>query len=80
MTPAIRRVQDVRPGDDVVWMYEHRGGYGYVTPVPAVLVKMHKVKAVIDAQLKDGGTKRVTVRIASLRTVDGNRVSSEVMP
>ena len=69
----------MKPGDNVVWMYEHRGGYGYVVPVPAVLVKMHKVNAVIDAQLKDGGTKRVTVRIASLRTADGNRVNSEVM-
>lgn len=60
----------MRPGDAVWWRYEARGGYGYVFNVPAVLVKvgmdLFNPKAVIDARLKNGGVKRITVSLDKL--------------
>jgi hypothetical protein len=41
----------VLPGDKVNWLYEARGGYGYVSSVAAVVSRV--------------GSKRVEIRIAS---------------
>lgn len=55
--------------EDVTWLHKPRGGYGYVIPVPARIVQVYRVKALIEARLEDGGTKAVLVPIASLRKV-----------
>ena len=58
-------------GQKVTWMYEARGGYGYVIPVPATVVKVtNKGHVCIDADLKTGGVKRKYVKPDSLKPVD----------
>jgi len=53
--------------EEVTWLHKPRGGYGYVIPVPARVVHVYRVNALIEAQLKDGGVKVVCVPITSLR-------------
>jgi hypothetical protein len=50
-------------------MHESRGGYGYLTPVPATVVRVGPKRITIDAQLARGGTKRITVSAESLRDI-----------
>ena len=54
-------------GDTVIWMHKPRGGYGYMIPVPATVVRIYRVNVLIEAKLKDGGTKIVTVKRASIK-------------
>jgi hypothetical protein len=55
------------PGESVTWLHEQRGGYGFIIPVPATVVKATAKRVVIDAALRSGGTKRVTVKPEKLR-------------
>ena len=55
------------PGDRVTWLREHRGGYGYVTPVPAIVARVASKRVTIRAQLAAGGTKTVSVHPDRLR-------------
>lgn len=56
----------VNPGDKVTWRHVPRGGYGYIFYVPATVVNATARRVIIDAQLKRGGTKRVSVRRENL--------------
>jgi hypothetical protein len=49
-------------GYRVIWNFRPRGGYGYVIPVPATVVFHGAEDVVLDADLKGGGTKRITVK------------------
>ena len=60
-------MSDWAPGDRVTWMREHRGGYGYVTPVPAIVERVTSKRVTIRAKLAAGGTKAVSVRPDRLR-------------
>jgi hypothetical protein len=57
----------VTPGETVTWLHEQRGGYGFIIPVPATVVRATAKRVTIDAALRDGGTKRVTVKPEKLR-------------
>jgi hypothetical protein len=57
-------------GDRVTWMREARGGYGYVMPVPAVVVRVNRVRVTIRARLAAGGSKLVSVTPSRLRPRD----------
>jgi TolB-like protein len=56
------------PGQRVEWLHEPRGGYGYARWVLATVVRVTRRRIVIDAQLVGGGTKRIAVDPARLRT------------
>lgn len=66
---GLRFVDALSRGSRVVWMHRPRGGYGYTIHIPATVVSIRRTtgRVVIDAEAADGGTKRVTVRAASLR-------------
>lgn len=65
---GLRFVDALSRGSRVVWMHRPRGGYGYTIHIPAVVsIRRTTGRVVIDAEAADGGTKRVTVRAASLR-------------
>jgi hypothetical protein len=55
-----------RPGDPVVWRQVPRGGYGYVHPVNAEVVKVGPVKVTIRVRRKDGKEKLIAVASESL--------------
>lgn len=55
-----------RAGEQVIWRHIPRGGYGFVCPVPATVVRVCRTRVTIDAALARGGVKRVAVRPASL--------------
>lgn len=54
-------------GQPVDWLFEARGGYGYRYWVNAKIVRIGKKKITIDADLADGGTKRISVNPDKLR-------------
>lgn len=60
-------LQDFQIGEAVTWLHQPKGGYGYVIPVNATVVKVGKCQVQIDAELKDGGTKRTFVLPLNLR-------------
>jgi len=37
-------------GECVIWLWEHRGGWGYVSHVPAIVLKVGKSRIGIAAQ------------------------------
>lgn len=55
------------PGERVTWLHEQRGGYGFVIPVPATVVKVTAKRVTLDAELRYGGTKRVSVKPENIR-------------
>jgi hypothetical protein len=59
----------LQSGERVTWLYESRGGYGYVTPVPATVVRVSAQRVTIDAALKNGGSRRVSVKRANIRRI-----------
>ena len=62
---------DIQPEMQVVWAYEHRGGYGYTTYVWATVKKVGPKRVTIEAPLTAGGTKLVRVspsRLSSARS------------
>lgn len=54
------------PGDAVLWNHVPRGGYSWVCPVKATVVKVGPKRVTIDAHLADGGTRRRVVKAGSL--------------
>lgn len=60
-------VAALKPGDQVTWLHDQRGGYGYVQPVPVTVKKVGKKKVQVEAPLKIGGTKLVWVTPERLR-------------
>jgi hypothetical protein len=66
--------ESLQPGERVTWLYESRGGYGYITPVPATVVRVTAQRVTIDAALRNAGTRRVTVKRANIRRI-GDSVS-----
>ncbi|WP_186223835.1 hypothetical protein [Burkholderia gladioli] len=46
----------MRPGDRVTWSYNAPGGYGYVVPVAAVVLKVTAARARISVARKVSGT------------------------
>ena len=61
----------LQPGDRVTWLYESRGGYGYVIPVPATIVRMGGKRVTIAALRKDGTTVLRHVTPDKLRKENG---------
>jgi hypothetical protein len=58
---------DVIVGDKVEWLFEARGGWGYTWWVPATVVKVGTKRVQIDAELANGGMKRIFVKSDKLR-------------
>lgn len=63
---------DYQPGQQVEWLHEARGGYGYRWWVAAVVVKVTAKRITIDAELQNGGVKRVSVTPERLRPRPNN--------
>lgn len=54
--------------DKVVWRQEHRGGYGYITPVAAVVIRPGEVRTRIAVhELASGEIVERSVKTDSLR-------------
>lgn len=53
-------------GQKVTWLYTTPGGWNWVIRVPATVVKATKSRVCIDAELKNGGTKRRYVKPENL--------------
>lgn len=62
-----------QPGQRVIWMQQHRGGYGYVTPVKAEVIRMVGQRVRIRVWRHDGQPAEKLVKAASLRepVIDG---------
>lgn len=59
-----------QPGQRVIWMQQHRGGYGYVTPVKAEVIRMTGQRVRIRVwRNEDGQPVEKLVKVASLREV-----------
>lgn len=57
--PALRR--RLRPGDAVTWHHTPRGGYGYVFPIAAEVVKVGAKRIQINAPTVEGDRRLVWV-------------------
>lgn len=55
-----------KPGDRAIWNHVPRGGYGYIEPIPVVVVRVTAKRVTIEVPLARGGTKRVSVHPMSL--------------
>jgi hypothetical protein len=60
-------LDDLSPGMAVSWIHEPRGGYGFATPVDAVVVKVCSLRVRIEVPLRDGRRVIRVVRPESLR-------------
>ncbi len=56
-----------RIGEQVIWVHEMRGGYGYVEKIPAIIVKLGEARVTIEVQRKSGEFVRRSVKHTSLR-------------
>ncbi len=67
--------EDLRDGMGVFWLKESRGGYGFVTHVPAVVVRITAHRATIEFEAREIGAKhphatnklRASVKFTNLR-------------
>ncbi len=59
--------EELHEGQEITWIHQMRGGYGYAQPVPAAVVKATPKRVTIDALRKDGSTARRSVKPESLR-------------
>lgn len=66
-------VKALEPGASVTWMHQPLGGYGYVQPVQARVVRLGKSRVLIEAPLRIGGSKQTWVKPSSLRPAEGDR-------
>lgn len=57
---------EIKPGMELTWWHEYRGGYGYGTRVPVTVRSVGPKRVRIEAPLTKGGTKLVTVPASSL--------------
>lgn len=60
-------LEECTPGLRVEWLMEHNKGWGGGWWVPAVIVRINRVKVAIAAQKQDGSSKVVNVRPDKLR-------------
>lgn len=60
-------IEELAPGMHVSWIHEPRGGYGFATPVDAVVVKVCARRVRIEVPLRDGRRVERLVRPGSLR-------------
>ena len=60
-------IDDLSPGMQVSWLHVPRGGYGFPTPVDAVVLKVYRSHVRIDVPLRDGHRVERLVRPDSLR-------------
>lgn len=60
-------ITELAPGMNVAWIHEPRGGYGFTTPVDAVVVKVCRHRVRIEVPLRDGRRVERIVRPESLR-------------
>ena len=58
----------MNPGDRIIWSHIPRGGYGYVAPVPGVLLSLGTVYATIEVAKVSGEKVKRRVEIESIRT------------
>lgn len=58
---------DLRPGMRVTWNHSPRGGYGYVWPTPATVVRTTRERVTLDVERKDGSLVRRTVARKNVR-------------
>ena len=61
------KLPDIKPGDQLTWLHEQRGGYGFITPVHVTVRSIGRVKVCVEAPLARGGTKPVSVSPDKLR-------------
>ena len=54
-------------GEELIWMHQPKGGYGYVIPVPVVLDGFTKKQCRVTVKLKDGTSTTVFVKADNLR-------------
>lgn len=62
---------DWQIGQAVTWLQTLRGGYGYVYPVEAVVVAVHRERVRIAVHRRDGTTTNVSVKPTSLQLRPG---------
>lgn len=56
------------PGRLMLWLHRPRGGYGYLVPIPAVVVSHAGTWVVIEVARRDGSVVKRRVDVASLRS------------
>jgi hypothetical protein len=61
-------LSELVPGQAVSWIYVPRGGYGFSTPVDAVVVKVGKARVRIEVSLRNGRRVQRFVKPESLRS------------
>jgi|GEM_PF-2888269 hypothetical protein len=57
----------MKPGDQMTWLYTQRGGYGFVIPINAEVVKVNAKMVRIRVQKVSGEMVERTVKPESLR-------------
>lgn len=57
----IRGKDSLLVGENIWWLHTPKGGYGYSYYVPAMVVKVNKVKVTIAAKKRDGSYKVIRV-------------------
>lgn len=52
------------PGENCIWLQEHRGGYGYISRVLATFIRLSETskRALIEVRTNDGEVKRLWVK------------------
>lgn len=65
-------------GERVVWLYCTRGGYGYVLPVDATVIRTTAKRVRIEAKRTDGTTVVRSVKPENLRRPDARDASDRV--
>lgn len=53
-TEAIAMLSKFKPGDDIIWHYSPRGGYGYVFKIPGVVVGFGRCRVKIEIAKANG--------------------------
>ena len=66
MALAVKK-QEIMPVMDYTWNYIAPGGYGYVTSITVKVLKVESKRIMVQAPLKNGGTKDVWVKPENLR-------------
>lgn len=61
----------MKSGDKAIWLYEARGGYGFVYRVPCEVVKVTAKRVVIRAVNRLGNTVERAVKPEKLEVVKG---------
>lgn len=56
-----------QPGDHVTWLREQRGGYGFLQPVDALVLRLTAKRVIVRAHRHDGGYVERAVNPNSLR-------------